>query len=106
MLADALIILERSSDEGLSTVNATGNGIICVERRTIPMAMSAKYDDSNKIFFLLGKSNNAIKGKVIGRSPRDSGCESTAAVKEIRDKGKLLKIKYIESRKNVIHKPG
>ena len=62
------------------------------------MTISAKYDDSNMIFFLLGKSNNAIKRIVIGKNPTDSGCESIAEVKEIADKDQLLKTKYIESR--------
>jgi len=62
------------------------------------MTTSAKYDDSDKIFFLLGKSDNAIKVIVIGRNAIDSGCENNEEVKEIGDKGKILKIKYIESR--------
>ncbi len=105
-MANASIILETSSDEVLSSMKVTGIGIICIKIRTNPMTMNAKYDDSNKIFFLLGKSNNAIKGIVIGRNPRDSECENTAEVKEIGDKGQLLKIKYIESRKNIIQKIG
>jgi len=98
IMANASIILETSSDEVLSTVKLTGIGIICIKIRTNPMTMSAKYDDSNKIFFLLGKSSNAIKGIVIGNNPRVSGCENTAEVKEIEEIGQLLKIKYIESR--------
>ena len=97
-MANASIILETSSDEVLSTVKLTGIGIICVKIRTNAMTKSAKYDDSNKIFFLLGKSSNAIKGIVIGNNPRVSGCENTAEVKEIEEIGQLLKIKYIESR--------
>ena len=62
------------------------------------MTISAKYDDSNMIFFLLGKSNNTIKGRVIGENPIDKGCEATAELKEIADKDQLLKTKYIESR--------
>ena len=96
-MANASIILETSSDE-VSSMKVTGIGIICIKIRTNPMTMSAKYDDSNKIFFLLGKSNNAIKRIVIGKNPRDSECEKTAGIKEIEDKDQILKIKYIESR--------
>ena len=98
MLANASTSLERSSDEVLSNVKVTGIGIICMQIRTKPMTMNAKYDDNVKIFFLLGKSVNAIKGIVIGKSPRDNGCESIAGIKDIGDKKKILKIKYNESR--------
>lgn len=98
MLANAEIILDPSSDETLSTVKVMGSGIICVKIRTAPITTSAKYDDNDKIFFLLGKSDNAINGIVIGKSPIDSGCESIVDVKEIGEKNHLLKIRYIESR--------
>ncbi len=104
MLANAPKILETSTDEMLSSEvvsnvkTSKGSGSICMYIRTKPMAMIAKYDDSDKIFFLLGKSDNAIKGKIIGSNPIDSGCESTEEVKEIGDKGQLLKTKYIASR--------
>ena len=103
MLADALTILETSSDEVLPDVKSIGSGIICVKKTTKPMPMRAKYDDSNKIFFLLGKSTNAIKRILNGKNPKVSGCENVAQVKENADKGQLLNIKYIESRKNIIH---
>ena len=74
MLADAEIILETSSDEVLS--NSTKLPMISVVKiRTKPMTTNTKYDDSDKIFFLLGKSDNAIKGIVSGNNPRDNGCE-------------------------------
>jgi len=81
MLADALIILETSIDEpstSKSTKLPTGN--ICVKIRTKPITMSTKYDDSDKIFFLLGKSDNAIKRIMIGSNPRDSACESAPEI--------------------------
>ncbi len=98
ILANAPIILETSNDAVLSIVKVTGSGIVSVYKRTKPMATNEKYDDINKIFFLLDKSNNAIKGRVIGKSPTDNGCENTAGIKEIADKEKILKTKYIESR--------
>jgi len=80
MLANAARTLVKSIDEVLSAVNVTGSDIICVSKRTKAMRMNAKYDETNKIFFLLGKSNNKIAIIVIGRNAAAIGCESTEAV--------------------------
>ena len=98
MLADAAIILETSSGEVFSNVRWEGSGYICAKMRNKPITITAKQDESNNVFFLLDKSDTAIMRIVIGKNPIDNGCEKSARIKEIEEKGQLLKIKQIESR--------
>jgi len=95
MLANPPTILGTSNDE-ISNEMKLPIGVICMKTR--PRTMTAKYDDSSRIFFLLGKFNIAMKRMVIGRNPIDRVFDRTAGIKETEDKDQLLKIKYIESR--------
>ena len=77
-----------------------------IKTKTKPMIQNTKYDDNNKSFFLLGKSSIAINKIVIGKKLRDNNLDRVAGIKKNEDRGQLLKIKYIESRRNIIQKIG
>jgi len=92
-IANPSIILETSNNIMNLEVD-----IIFVKIRIEATAINTKYDDNNKIFFLLGKSNTGIIRIVIGKNITDNACEKNAGIKKIEEIGQLLKIKYIESR--------
>jgi len=57
-----------------------------------------KYDIINRFFFLLGKSNKAIKKILTGKKPIAKAFDKPAGIKEIEDNGQLLNTKNIDRR--------